>query len=171
MRPVWLVLTFSSVTIPGLAQERRVPVATPKRPATAPPKPAFIVGVYMQPPDTFDAWRLRGINTLVGYESRGGSVSNDDWCAAAAIKGFHYIRKPAGDPAEDAKDPFLLGWMHDDEPDVKKPPTDPQALQEAYAEWKKTAPNVPVFVNFSGGNVLGGKVPKETYQEYMKAAD
>jgi hypothetical protein len=125
----------------------------------------------MQPPDSFDVWRLRGINTLVGYESRGGSVSNDDWSAAAAIKGFHYIRKPAGEPAEDAKDPFLLGWMHDDEPDVKKPPTDPKHLQEDYADWKKAAPNVPVFVNFSGGNVLGGKVPKETYQEYMKAAD
>jgi hypothetical protein len=61
--------------------------------------------------------------------------------------------------------------MHADEPDVKKPPTDPAILQAEYAEWKKAAPNLPVFLNFSGGNVLGGKVPKETYQAYMKSAD
>jgi hypothetical protein len=145
---------------------------TPRRPATAPTPPKFVVGVYMQPPDTFDVWRTRGVNTLVGYESRGGSISNKDWSDAAAAKGFFYFRKPnAPDLAADAKDPNLLAWMHDDEPDVRKPPTDPSALQEHYAQWKKAGPNVPVFVNFSGGNVLGGKTPKETYLEYMKAAD
>jgi hypothetical protein len=61
--------------------------------------------------------------------------------------------------------------MHSDEPDVRKPPTDPKVLQEAYAEWKNAGPNVPVYVNFSGGNVLGGKVSRETYVDYMKAAD
>jgi hypothetical protein len=61
--------------------------------------------------------------------------------------------------------------MHDDEPDVRKPPTEPSTLQDNYAQWKKAARNVPVFVNFSGGNLLGGKTPKETYLEYMKAAD
>jgi hypothetical protein len=169
-RLIW-VMMFLALANRVEAQERRVPVATPKPPTTAPAKPAFVIGVYMQPQDSFDVWRLRGINTLVGYESRGGTIPNDEWCAAAAIKGFYYVRKPAGEPAADAKDPFLLGWMHDDEPDVKKPPTDPKALQDAYAGWKRSAPDVPVFVNFSGGNVLGGKVPKETYQEYMVAAD
>jgi hypothetical protein len=166
--PLLSVLLAAPVT---LAQERLVPRATPKRPTTAPARPPFVVGVYMQPPDSFDVWRVRGINTLVGYESRGGAVSSDEWCGEAARRGFYYVRKPAADPAADAKDPFLLGWMHDDEPDVKKPPTDPAALQADYAAWKAAAPQVPVFVNFSGGYVLGGRVPKETYQQYLKAAD
>src|ERR1044071_7562056 len=79
-----------------VAQERIRPLPTPRRPATAPVAPKFVVGVYMQPPDTFDVWRTRGVNTLVGYESRGGSISNKDWSDAAAAKGFFYFRKPNG---------------------------------------------------------------------------
>ena len=155
------------------AQERLIPLPTPKRPEVMPARPAFIVGVFQQPVGSFDSWRTRGINTLVGYEAESGSrrISNHDWTEAAAAKGFYYFKQPSEDLAADAKDPNLLAWMHADEPDVRKPPTDPKALQEAYAEWKRAGPNVPVFVNFSGGHVLGGKVPRETYVEYMKAAD
>jgi len=153
------------------AQERLVPLPTPRRPASQPARPSFLIGVYMQPPDTFDVWRLRGINTLFGYESREGTISNKQWSDTAAAKGFYYVRRPGDDPAADAADPNLLAWMHDDEPDVKRPPTDPARLQADYEAWKRAAPKVPVFLNFSGGNVLGGKTPKQTYLEYLKAAD
>jgi hypothetical protein len=153
------------------AQERLVPLPTPKRAASQPARPRFVVGVYSQPPDAFEVWRLRGINTLVGYESRGEAISNKQWSDAAAAKGFYYLRKPGEDLEADARDPNLLGWMHDDEPDVRKPPTDPKRLQDDYAAWKQAAPQLPVFVNFSGGNVLGGKVSKTLYLEYLKAAD
>jgi hypothetical protein len=153
------------------AQERLVPLPTPKRPTAQPAVPKFIIAVYMQPPDMFDVWRTRGINTLVGYESRSGTISNKQWSDAAAVKGFYFLRKPADDLEADAKDPNLLAWTHDDEPDVKKPPTDPKHLQEEYAQWKQAAPKMPVFVNFSGGSVLGGKVQKESYLQYLKAAD
>ena len=166
---IWLVLTLGTGVC--WAQERLIPLPTPKRPASQPARPRFVIGVYMQPPDTFEVWKLRGINTLVGYESRGGAISNKQWSDAAAAKGFYYVRKPAEDLEADSRDPNLLGWMHDDEPDVRKPPTDPKQLQDDYAAWKKAAPQLPVFVNFSGGNVLGGKVPKTLYLDYLKAAD
>jgi hypothetical protein len=168
---VRIVLIVAVVGAACLAQERLVPLPTPRRPASQPAKPRFIIGVYMQPPDTFEVWRLRGINTLVGYESRGGAISNKQWSDAASAKGFYYLRKPSDDLGADARDPNLLGFMHDDEPDVRKPPTDPKRLQDDYAAWKKAAPQLPVFVNFSGGNVLGGNVPKTLYLDYLKAAD
>lgn len=146
---------------------------TPRRPATRPAVPKFIIGVFQQPVGSFDSWRVRGVNTLVGYEAESGSrrISNHDWTEAAAAKGFYYIKQPGEDLEIEARDPNLLGWMHSDEPDVKKPPVDPRVLIEQYAEWKKAGAGVPVFVNFSGGNVLGGKISKEVYQEYMKGAD
>jgi hypothetical protein len=165
VRYLSIVIVF--LTTVTFAQPR--PTPTRKRPDQKPLTPRFVIGVYMQPPDTFDVWKTRGINTLVGYESRGGAISNHDWSEAAAAKGFHFFRKP-GDPVADVKDDYLLAWMHDDEPDVRKPPTDPEKLAADYAQWK-TAGDKPVFVNFSGGYVLGGKVPKEQYQAYMKAAD
>ena len=174
MNPRWItgVLVSIVLAIPALAQQP-VPHATPKRPATPPPRPAFIIGIFQQPVSSFDTWRTRGINTLVGYESEKNSknISNHDWTEAAAAKGFNYIKQPSDNLPADAADPNLLAWMHADEPDVKKPPTDPQILQQQYAQWKKVAPNLPVFINFSGGNVLGGKISKETYQTYIQSAD
>jgi hypothetical protein len=151
------------------AQAQR-PAPTLKRPDKKPPTPRFIIGVFAQPPDMFEVWKARGVNTLIAHESRGGKISNHEWSEAAAAKGFHFIRRPGDDIAADVKDDYLLAWMHNDEPDVRKPPTDPEVLEADYAQWKK-AGDKPVFVNFSGGYVLGGKVPKETYQAYIKSAD
>src|SRR6266516_220624 len=139
-----------SLTVICAGQERLIPLPTPKRPATRPAKPAFIIGVFQQPTSSFDVWRVRGVNTLVGYEGESGSrkISNHDWTEAAAAKGFYYIKQPGEDLVGEAKDPNLLGWMHSDEPDVKKPPADPRGLVEQYGEWKKAGPRVPVFVNF-----------------------
>jgi hypothetical protein len=171
---IWIGIVVGLAGALGVsAQERLVPLPTPKRPEAPATRPVFIIGVFQQPTSTFDTWRLRGINTLVGYEGESGSrrVSNEQWTEAAAAKGFCYIRQPADDPAADARDPNLLAWMHADEPDVRKPPTDPTALAADYARWKRAGPHVPVFVNFSGGHVLGRKVPKQTYLAYLKSAD
>jgi hypothetical protein len=132
--------------------------------------PAFVIGVYMQPVESFESWKARGINTLVGYESRSGRVTSEQWSAAARAAEFYYLRRPGEDLAMDAKDPRLLAWMHHDEPDVKKPPTDPKALAEDYALWKK-AGHKPVFVNFSGGCVLDEKASRDLYVKYASAAD
>jgi hypothetical protein len=159
-RTVALMLVFVPVAV----------AAEPPAPATTRPSPpAFIVGVFMQPVESFDSWRARGINTLVGYESRSGRVSNNEWSAAAAAKGLYYIRRPGDDLAADAADGRLLALMHDDEPDAQVPPTDPTALAADFATWKRAAPHKPVFVNFSGGGVLAGD--KDRYVAYSAAAD
>jgi hypothetical protein len=166
------VLISIVLAIPCLAQQFP-PRPTPRRPVTPPPRPAFIIGAFQQPVSSFDTWRTRGINTLVGYEAEKSSknISNHDWTESAAAKGFYYIKQPSDNPQADAADPNLLAWMHADEPDVKKPPTDPEILQQQYNDWKKVAPNLPIFINFSGGNVLGGKISKETYHSYIQSAD
>src|SRR5215204_6700398 len=72
-----VMIGVSAVTaVTAAGQERIRSLPTPRRPTTAPLAPKFIVGVYMQPTDTFDVWRTRGVNTLVGYESRGGAIAN-----------------------------------------------------------------------------------------------
>jgi hypothetical protein len=134
-------------------------------------QPAFLIAVYMQPIESFDTWKSRGVNSLVGYESRGGTVTNAQWTSAATAIGFHYIRQPADDLPADARDPRLLAFMHDDEPDAQNPPTDPKLLAADCASWKKAAPNKPVFINFSGGNILSDSAPKDLYASYILAAD
>jgi hypothetical protein len=125
----------------------------------------------MQPVESFDSWKGRGVDTLVGYESRSNRVTIAQWSQAAADKGFHYIRQPSNDLATDARDARLLALMHDDEPDAQKPPTDPKLLAADYAHWKAAAPNKPVLVNFSGGRLLSGQDPKSLYASYLNSAD
>jgi hypothetical protein len=48
---------------------------------------------------------------------------------------------------------------------------DPEVLLDQYAQWKKAAPNVPVFLNVSGGHLLFRKTPRDTYKEHFRAAD
>src|SRR5437870_12373811 len=104
----WIMVLIFAAASPG--QGRLVPLPSPKRPATRPARPAFVIGVFQQPTGSFDAWRTRGVNTLVGYEAESGSrqISNHDWTEAAAAKGFYYIRQPSDDREADARDPNLL---------------------------------------------------------------
>ena len=144
-------------------------LATLALPAAAFTPPKFVIGVWLQPAASLAGWQARGINTGFGYEPQGGSVSNARWSQAAADAGLAYIRHPGDSLAADAADPHLLAWMHDDEPDVAKTP--PSVLAADYAAWKAVGPNVPVLVNFSGGNVLFNLTPEATYRDYLKSAD
>jgi hypothetical protein len=130
-----------------------------------------VIGVWCQPTSSFALWKARGINTLVGYEPEGNRTSMDDWTGAAVASSLFMIRKPHPNIQDDVVEPYLLAWMHGDEPDIKKPPEDPAHLAEDAADWKKADPTRPIFVNFSGGNVLYHKVPEKTYREYCKSAD
>src|SRR5258706_12374691 len=86
--------------------------------STAPPK--FLIGVWYQPISSFEKWKARGVNTLVGYENEGGGVSRQKWMEAARNAGLYYIAKATDDPEEmkaDPADPYLLPWSQQDEPD------------------------------------------------------
>src|SRR5258705_11601982 len=98
MRSRWIVgaIVAFMLGIVCEAQERAVPRAVPRRPVSQPARPRFVIGVFQQPTSSFDVWRVRGVNTLVGYEAESGSkrISNHDWTEAAAAKGFYYIKQP-----------------------------------------------------------------------------
>jgi len=163
------IVLFSLLLLLPLVAQAQEPTA-PKPPAKPAPPP-FIIGVWYQPMSSFQVWKARAVNTLVGYESESNHVSVEDWTGTAALNELFMITEPRAHVPNDPADPYTLAWMHHDEPDIQKPPTDPAALADDYADWKRTDPDRPVFVNVSGGNVLFRKVPQATYKAYFKAAD
>ena len=146
------------------------------RPAEAHPKPpAFIVGVFSQPATSFAAWKARGINTLLRYENEGGRTAMGDWCGLAVDQGLFMIRQPFYDDLKgDTAEPYLLAWMHEDEPE-QHPENPPEKLAGDYATLKaacrKAGKDVPVFCNFSGDHISFKKTPKSKYDAYLKSCD
>lgn len=148
-------------------ETRRLLPAT--APATQPAPPPFIIGVWYPPAASMPLWKARRINTVIGYEHQSTQVSIDEWSGAAVSNGLFMIRQPRATLADDLKQPNLLALMHIDEPDLKK--VDPPVLADLYAQWKKDAPRLPVFLSVSGGGVLFRKTPRVVYQQYMDSAD
>ena len=126
----------------------------------------FPIGVWQQPTTSFNKWKGRGINTLMGVPM---GHDTDAWATAAIGGGLYQVRQPRLDPTLDVNDPTLLAWMHPDEPDFRK--VAPGTLATAYAQYKAIDPQKPVLVNFSGGNLLLGTPGRSTYEEYMASAD
>jgi hypothetical protein len=137
-------------------------------PAAAKPAgpPAFIVAVCQQPATSFLDWKALGVNTLVDVPQNHDAAA---WRDAANAAGLWQIRAPIGDLATDAKDPRLLAWSHDDEPDLKK--TDPAILA---ANRAKLGGNLkPWFLNVDGSRLLGiqDTVSRDTYTRLFATAD
>jgi hypothetical protein len=142
----------------------------PSTPTTATTSP-FVIGVWSQPYWSFDKWKARGINTVVGYESMGGTVSVEKFSTEAVNRGLYMIRHPNADPSKDIGQKNLLAWMQNDEPDYHNTPA--STVQAEYNKLKAVNPKMPVFVNFSGSSSLwgyGGKTQAD-YQNWMKGAD
>jgi hypothetical protein len=137
--------------------------------AVSVPDSVFPIGVWSQPVNTFDKWQSRGINTVINYEPYGGQDSIDVWSNAANAHNFYQVRQPRANPANDLNETRLLAWMHADEPDLHK--TAPSLLAADYTKWKAVDPGKPVFVNFSGGELLNHTTSNTTYQQYMQSAD
>jgi hypothetical protein len=150
-------------------ETRRIAASHPAQAATQPAPPPFIIGVWYPPVAGMPVWKARGVNTAIGYEHQSGKVSLDEWINTAAANELFTIRQPRERIADDATDPYLLAWMHIDEPDLKK--IDPAPLLDEYGEWKKAAPARPVFLSVSGGGVLFKKTPRAMYQDYFQTAD
>jgi hypothetical protein len=152
-----------------------VPVTPP---ASSPPAPTstsgqpFVIGVWSQPHWSFDKWKGRGINTVVGYESLSGTVSIDKFSQEAVNKGLYMIRHPNwADPSKDRAYRNLLAWMHNDEPDYRY--VAPDKIVADYRKLKAVDPNKPVFVNFSGGSALWhyGAYGEADYKKWIAGAD
>jgi hypothetical protein len=139
-----------------------------------------LIGVYSQPLGSFAKWKGRGVNCLLQSESEGGHVTQAQWRAAAAAAGLPYYDRPGVSPEDDARDPFLLGFMMEDEPDrrvilpavnaIKVATTNgdqaevarQQKIIDDYVASYTTLANrcratgKPVFGNLSGPEVTGG---------------
>jgi hypothetical protein len=141
--------------------------------------PFFVIGAWYQPMSSFPKWKARGINTMMGFEAESIKVPFATWHDALAAQGLYAIRKPQGELAADAKDSRLLAWKFDDEPDLGdkrgKPGSDPASLQQLYAQYKAAAPQMPVYINLSGGDVRGawqhGGAARAHSAAYSGAAD
>lgn len=154
----------------------------------APPPTKFLdffpIGVWTQPIKSFSTWKSRGINTLVGAEDEGKTVSVESWSKAAEDVGLHMIRRPLSDPGKDVGDKLLLAWQLPDEPDNKVKDAPASALKAQYDAWKKLDPARTIFLNFSGGNVWftdggnaqcngpgDGTATDDCYPQYLAATD
>jgi hypothetical protein len=159
-------------TLPTTTVTQPAELPSPVQPAgeTVSASP-FVIGVWSQPANSFDKWKARGINTLVGYEGQSGMVSVEKFSTEAVNRGLYMIRHPNADPTKDKGQKNLLAWMQNDEPDYHNTPA--SVLQTEYATLKAVDPNMPVFANFSGSSALwgyGGKTQTD-YQNWMKGAD
>jgi hypothetical protein len=149
------------------------------------PPPPFLIAVFSQPVSSFATWKARGINCLVSHEPEGGRVPKADWEAAAAAAGLYFLDYPSPDDAQlarEAAQPYRLGFMQDDEPDLSRLPpnspgatdqgwTHPDLLVARYNRCKAAAPDLPVLVNFAGPNVTPLPYRGERHRPYIAAAD
>jgi chitodextrinase len=140
----------------------------------APVKPElskFVIGVWSQPTYNFNGWKSRGINTIMHYESQGGTVSVAQWSADARSYGLDYIRVPDPNINNDVADPNLLAWMHNDEPDIDRTPI--SELQNNYNYYKSVDPSMPVLTNYAGSEVVDWNtgVTEQEYLNMLKTND
>jgi hypothetical protein len=139
----------------------------------APSAPFFMIGVWSQPTYNFGGWVDRGVNTLMKWEPLGGAVSNETWSAEARARGLYMIREPSSDPAADAQDPYLLAWMHHDEPDIYRDHL-PQ-IENDYKTLKAKYPHMQFGGNLTGAQAIGWHPTnihtREGYQEILKSYD
>jgi hypothetical protein len=124
---------------------------------------AFVLGVWTQPVGSMDAWKARGINTLVEVPQGHDALA---WAHAADSKGLYQIRRPAGDPADDLKDHYLLAWATNDEPsdtklgrvDYGSVAQDPADVVKQAAPWRAAAKAqgrfMPIWTNHIGPHIF-----------------
>lgn len=175
--PASIAAATSGISTPAPAP---TPTPTPVTNPAPTPAPAtsgnsasspFVIGVWSQPYWSFDKWKARGINTVVGYESLSGTVSVEKFSDEAVKAGLYMIRHPNPDPSKDVNQKNLLAWMLNDEPDYHNTPA--ATLVSQYQALKKADSKLPVFVNFSGSSALwgyGGKFEND-YKKWLAAAD
>jgi hypothetical protein len=116
------------------------------------PLPDNTVAVWYQPVSSFQKWHDRGVTTLVGYESEGGSVSQDTWMAAAKKAGLNVILQSTALRPQDRNDSNVIAIIvAPDEPDGAGN-VSPGGIVDAVLAVRQVT-NKPVGVNFDGNQV------------------
>jgi hypothetical protein len=167
----------TNVTTPGNGTPPPVtppPVTPPPTTGTGSPvdlSTFFPIGVFYQPTWSFDTWKARGVNTLLGYEDPSG-IGMAAWSQAARDRGLHYFREASADPKQDIGDNSLIAWLNPiDEPDIHDPTG--AASAATYGKLHAADPNIPALTTYAGGYFLGlqqGK-DKNFYENLFQYTD
>jgi hypothetical protein len=182
MKRLTLLLTLAlSLLVPGRA------AAQTTLPTTRPAQ----VAVFLQPKRNLQTWAARGVTLAIGRDREANADGSDgvslaEWKAAAKAAGLRYVVDPSGDPAADARDPNLAGFLSPiDEPDGAVITAQDlnagdavasAAAQEAvyateeafYANCKRLAPNVAVYISFDLNQF---QYHRPNYTRLFKACD
>lgn len=129
---------------------------------TRPAPPSFVVGVWAQPVAFMDRWKERGVNTLFGAAN---DTDKATWEAAAAARGMFFITYAGADPNAEAKQPYRLGFLQPDEPDMPSHLNlAGSKIEDLRATYTKLQPlGLPVWMNLLGSafdNVYYDGTPK-----------
>jgi hypothetical protein len=141
----YVIITTAAMMFGYIALGQPVPPIATTQPTTRP------VGVWYQPAYSFDKWKTRGVNLLVGYEAEGGSTKLDAWCVAAASRGFNNILQDTAlvGNTRGTTDPNCVAVLvTPDEPNGAGARTPGQMLDAEFALRSRT--NKPICGNFDG---------------------
>ncbi len=140
MKLTTLIFTVLSLLVPDTFGQTTKPTA-----------PTFIIGAWAQPVTYMARWKTRGVNTLFGNAN---DTTKDKWEEAATSNSLFFIDGPGLDLAADAKQPYRLGFLQPDEPDLSSHVNTPGSriddLRASYKAWSKTG--LPVFLNLAGAS-------------------
>src|SRR3954451_11570133 len=90
----------ASVLLVAIIWASNAPAANPA--PTTPTPPKFLIGVWYQPISSFEKWKDRGVNTLIGFASE-NQFTREQWTEAARKAGLFYVIKPEADDPDSMK--------------------------------------------------------------------
>ena len=170
-----LIIAFSSVS----GEE-------PAKPWKVVPPPGakyFPIGVWLQDPGNANRFKSAGINLYVGLWE-GPTQEQLDTLGAA---GMPVICEQTRVGLANLKNPIIVGWMHQDEPDNAQPlgggkgygpPISPEIIRRDYEKMHAADPSRPVMLNLGQGvawdQYIGRGVRRnhpEDYPEYLRGCD
>lgn len=143
----------------------------------------FPIGVWLQDPRNAPRYREAGINLYIGLW-RGPTTAQLDALRSA---GMPVICAQNAVGLARRGDPWIVGWMHDDEPDNAQslgegkgygPPILPERIVRDYRAMKTADPDRPVLLNLGQGVAWDAYIGRgvrrnhpEDYPEYLRGCD
>jgi hypothetical protein len=146
----------------------------------------FPIAVWLQSPVNATRYKAAGINVYVGL----WEGPTEEQLADLAKANMAVICDQNAVGLAHRNDPFIVGWMHGDEPDNAQPITDPVTGKKGYGpcipparivadyeKMRKTDPTRPVLLNLGQGVAndewkgRGSGAKLSDYETYVKGGD
>ena len=149
----WMALAVVIITLALLFAVRKAEGQTTR------PAPPFVVGAWRQPASSFQLWKSRGINTLIGTVSGVGqdALTDADYCAKAHAAGIYVIADcNDADAHEQIDEPDGVGNIA------------PEVIVKRYKLWK-TVDSRQTLLNVDGWKTQYRSAAD--YAQYFQGAD